>query len=459
MSTTKLSCDICTIDYCDVIKRHRNKVCQYECGFSACFICLEKCLTGYNKIKPTCVQCAKEWTRDFLKENTTVKWFTTIWVPYQTDLLVEREIAQLPATQPAVNYELKCRKLKSQVVETDEEINELMAQINRLKHKRTGLQFELHNKVESKVEEVQGRPCPLDECKGYLSSQWKCQICSTWFCPDCHVVKSSRTDEEHICNVDTVASIKFIATDSRACPQCHINIHKIDGCDQMWCVKCHTAFSYRTGRRETGVVHNPEYYRWQREQNNGVAPRVAGDNPNGCFNEILLIRKIGILFRQNAIIRTDNDILLESIRLIPHIRMVILPHYLLRDTTITRTQYRVSYMLNELTKEDLFSNVKRHEKQIQATKELHDIYEMCMTALTDIFNEANINENWVNTIIQLKELFNYTTISANRVRKDYTLSNVYVFDKFRFTSYTDIKKTEKANKLLEEQRGEAKTVA
>ena len=55
---------------------------------------------------------------------------------------------------------------------------------------------------------------------------------------------------------------------------CTAAIFKISGCDQMWCTQCHIAFSWKTGQKVTGVIHNPHFYQWQR--NNGGATQ----NPN-----------------------------------------------------------------------------------------------------------------------------------------------------------------------------------
>lgn len=52
-------------------------------------------------------------------------------------------------------------------------------------------------------------------------------------------------------------------------------------CDQMWCIDCHTAFSWTTGQIVNGVIHNPHYYEFLRKQGNGTAPRNAGDVPCG----------------------------------------------------------------------------------------------------------------------------------------------------------------------------------
>jgi len=62
-----------------------------------------------------------------------------------------------------------------------------------------------------------------------------------------------------------VESVKLKKKDTMGCPSCGVRIYKIEGCDQMWCVECHTPFSYKTGDIVKGVVHNPHYYEYIRE--------------------------------------------------------------------------------------------------------------------------------------------------------------------------------------------------
>jgi hypothetical protein len=129
------------------------------------------------------------------------------------------------------------------------------------------------------------RACPLETCRGFLNQQWKCTVCNVHTCSKCNVPKVPKaketngmeetndakdtndmeeTKDEHVCNPDDVATAELLANDTKPCPQCGTGIFKIDGCDQMWCTECKTAFSWRTGNVETGHVHNPHYFEYQR---------------------------------------------------------------------------------------------------------------------------------------------------------------------------------------------------
>ena len=91
-------------------------------------------------------------------------------------------------------------------------------------------------------------PCPAPDCKGYLSSAYKCAACSKYACPHCLVVLGVDKDPEHECDPDVVATVEQIKKETKPCPNCGERIGKVDGCNQMWCTKCHTAFDWRTGK-------------------------------------------------------------------------------------------------------------------------------------------------------------------------------------------------------------------
>ena len=62
----------------------------------------------------------------------------------------------------------------------------------------------------------------------------------------------------------------MIKAETRGCPSCGVPIFKISGCDQMWCTQCKVAFSWRTGKRVHGVIHNPHFYEFQRQGGGAV---------------------------------------------------------------------------------------------------------------------------------------------------------------------------------------------
>ena len=111
----------------------------------------------------------------------------------------------------------------------------------------------------------------LKVCRGFLSSAWKCGLCETWTCPKCFDVLGKEKECGHECDPNNVESAKLIKKETRNCPSCAIPIFKIEGCDQMWCTQCHIAFSWKSGLRVNGVVHNPHFYQWQRA-GGGAAP-------------------------------------------------------------------------------------------------------------------------------------------------------------------------------------------
>ena len=77
-------------------------------------------------------------------------------------------------------------------------------------------------------------PCPNNDCRGFLSSQYKCEICKLYTCPHCHDIIGHSKQDEHVCQPDSLKSAELIKKETKPCPTCGIRIFKISGCDQMW---------------------------------------------------------------------------------------------------------------------------------------------------------------------------------------------------------------------------------
>lgn len=134
--------------------------------------------------------------------------------------------------------------------------------------------------------------CPLNDCKGYLKQNWECGLCAKKVCNKCLQEKhAARPDRAHECNNDDIETVKLIKKETRQCPGCNTHISKIDGCNQMWCVECHTTFDWITGSVVKGKTHNPHYYEWLRATQ-GSVPRDPDDNPCQQNDQYVMDRKI-----------------------------------------------------------------------------------------------------------------------------------------------------------------------
>jgi hypothetical protein len=126
--------------------------------------------------------------------------------------------------------------------------------------------------------------CQIEDCIGKLGNDGQCGLCKHQFCVDC----MKEWFSGHECKKEDVDTVNELRKNTRPCPTCNIPIYKTEGCDQMWCVKCHTTFSWKTGAISQGVIHNPHFYH-QRQQ----AMRTPGDIPcGGLPNELEIVNAI-----------------------------------------------------------------------------------------------------------------------------------------------------------------------
>jgi uncharacterized protein YdbL (DUF1318 family) len=279
-------CSVCLDLY---NKSTRARVTCQSCGYEACRQCYATFILDATNTLPNCMNCHKEFQREFLVDKFTLKFVSKDWKDHRERIIFQKERALLPTRQPVAEMVKRKNDLNTQSNQLLEQINTLRAQHyacltekNRLEHRiRIGPAADaaLPGAASHREHAAFVRPCPntAANCRGFLSTQWKCNLCSMWTCKDCHEMKGDAQDTPHVCNADNLASAKLIDAETRACPKCGARVYKISGCNQMFCTACNDcAFDWVTGRIET-VIHNPHYYEFQRQLNGGQAPRVPGD--------------------------------------------------------------------------------------------------------------------------------------------------------------------------------------
>jgi hypothetical protein len=258
--------------------------------------------------------------------------------------------------------------------------------------------------------------CPQSTCEGFLSSQYKCGLCDVHVCSHCHLVKT----ETHVCDPDLVETIKQIRKEAKPCPKCAALISKIDGCDQMWCTQCHTAFSWTTGAVAAGVVHNPHYFQYLRETGQTI-PRA--DNPGfGCGAVNLLDFTLAYLCRT---VPTALP-LLEDYRRLNHIRhndlisrRRILTGYQEQEW---RRRLRVQRLVSEIDEAKWKDILQRHEKAFHKDTAWVQLLEMYTTVSLETMAEltrTSTAEDVARVAERLATIKTYTLQEAEKISKIY----------------------------------------
>ena len=280
-SFAEAPCSICIEDFNNSTRARITCPCP-SCEFTCCRTCIRTYLLTTTEL-PHCMKCKARWERDMLTKATLTSYVNGDYKKHRKNILFDLEKSRLPETMPAVQNYLKVRELTEEVNTLDTQYTEVRHLLATIKHQKEITRANINrakdgrplidnNYAEKKtVQKVFKQACPAEGCRGFLSTAWKCGICASWVCSKCLVLKGKEKDDGHECNPDDVKTAAFIRSQTKNCPSCAVPIEKISGCDQMWCTQCHVAFSWKTGRRVNGVVHNPHFYQWQ-AQDGGAAP-------------------------------------------------------------------------------------------------------------------------------------------------------------------------------------------
>jgi hypothetical protein len=406
--------------------------------------------------------CDKEWSRKFLRENFTNVFLNSKYKEHLENVLFDQEKALMPATQPLVEEKIAKENMRKQIRDLDLLIDDLYAQRRELERQ---IQYGIKTEKEEKTHFV--RQCPANGCRGFLSSQWKCGICEQWTCPECHELKGYNRDCDHKCDPNNVETAKLLAKDSKPCPKCQSLIFKINGCEQIWCTQCHTAFNWKTGKFEKNI-HNPHYYEWQRK--NGGAERNPGDVECGRELAHYTVGRIQDLAKKHSdlcktetkeyigwngkkdtrVIHEYSDSVIkfcQIIRNIIHNNHTELPNFQ-TDYVIRNQDLRVKYLENVISEEDFKIMIQRNDKKNKKNNEIAQVLQLANTAVTDIVYRFmdNLEKSDINVesfFSELEEINKY----CNDIFKDisFTYSTVqYGFtDNFTFIRIVKEKKVKK----------------
>ena len=354
---------------------------------------------------------------------------------HRSNLLADSEIAKLAESMEAASRRKEVRVLEDQREELYKKRRAIMAEADKLLDQAGDINDQirvLEKRKKSTERKKFIMPCPDEGCRGFLSSQYKCEICKKWACPHCLVVLGEQKPEDHVCDPNTKASAELIKKETKPCPSCGTRISKIDGCDQMWCTECHTAFSWRTGEIETGAVHNPHFYQFQRTLKDGQepAPNRAFGQCNDRLPRYSELRSYVLTPMTNWARDMQKDgqteaaeevtVLSEWIHYahhaITHINHAELePHRRTLRDLADNEDLRISFILNEIDKQGLMTELATRDTKRRRLADIVDVLDVIVRVAKEHFTAlVNAPTNDMPAFINMATA-SKTTIEALKV--------------------------------------------
>lgn len=399
-------CSICLEDFNKL--KHIKVSCPF-CDFESCRTCAQTYLLSTTQ-DPHCMSCKHVWNREYIDSFCTKVFRNRDFKAHRENVLLDLEKSRMPETQPHVTRRLEWKSLRVsydwlvrlwRAVKTSdvpENVKECL--IEELRTLVVDVLDNIRTLVYSDVPAhttatAVTQRCPSGECRGFLMDDHTCGVCKVTFCDACH----EPHEPDHVCDSDTVKTIKLLKRDTKPCPSCTTPIHKIEGCAQMWCTQCHTAFDWRTGHVETGRVHNPHYFEFKKRT------REHGDIPCGGRPSHTELVSVG----------ASADILDVASKLLTMDRELM---YKYGYTYGDNLQLRIHYMMHKMTEEEFKIQIQRRDKHNSKMRDIQDIYRMFIDSVSDILRQYILAPSPV-FMGEIEKLVEYTNGVMGRIRVRY----------------------------------------
>lgn len=266
-----MECAICVIKY----DKSNNFHC-FGCKFDCCITCMKTYIVSQST-EPCCMNCRVVVPYDQFINSFDKNWRLNTFKKYRETVLLEKEQSLMQVSLQKIVKKRELNELKIKYQELSKQMTEINDQMYNIKN------FISNNKFkELKTNFQYTHKCIDKTCNGYLNSKFQCDLCDINVCNKCFIEKK----EDHECDPELVETCKLIKSEAKPCPSCSEYISKINGCDQMFCTLCGTAFSWTTGTIEKGTIHNPHAHAFFQKNPDALNNYVNNNNNNQCRREI-----------------------------------------------------------------------------------------------------------------------------------------------------------------------------
>jgi hypothetical protein len=385
------------------VSKYKRIVSCKKCDIKTCMSCLKRFLLDPERPqKASCMNCKVQYTKKDLVTNISLAFVLGAYKAHRENLLFEHQKSLLPETmQIAINTKnredltreiVECEtnlmitqnQFKRPVTSDDVDFNlRLFDEMNRLRKKEYIAKVSYDNIPPDSVI-INGKTkvnkkyfhCPSKECRGFVTTTSnKCDICECKICKECMEEKTV----DHVCNPDTLETVKLVKSDCKNCPKCMAQIFRISGCPQMFCTVCHIAFDWNTGNIvDRGVIHNPHYFDYILRNRDRDANGNIDDN-QGC--EGLEPVRFTAFYRSRTI--PMNSEFPKIFQFVSHLFGHYM-QYMRPQAEPDNVDIRVKYILNRIEEKEFKTVLHKREKAYEKNKEVYDIMETFVVMFNDV---------------------------------------------------------------------------
>lgn len=410
-------CAICTDTF---NSSSRSRVACIQCKKDACRACYTRYFLSRLQ-EPCCMYCNVALQYENIYSAFPKSFWNKDYKRHRETILYDLERAQCAASLPYVQISVEQDVVRKELHLIQAEIKRQQTLTYQLKRQEDKLQRriatlgQVNNETGSPLKKrATGEyftPCNTTNCRGFVTKENPiCACCGFNTCHSCHQTIQVDIENDwdfHVCLADDVATVQELRRNTKQCPECKISISKVDGCDQMFCVACHTAFSWNTGERVTGPIHNPHYFEVRAQLGENIANRNV--NGGGCNDAIPDIRACRIAINGNNTHLPEGPE--TTLRYATHISNVVLRelrHYTNGGRAYsfeTNLRQRVSWMRQQQTDGEFRLWLQRSDKKSRYHTELLSLFQMYVNVVGELFQNLMVQKSLASyqDIVMLKK--------------------------------------------------------
>ena len=454
-----MDCQICCITQLTLIECKND-----QCNLKVCKDCIEEyILQGIHEAH--CMNCRTKWSNKTIVENTSFDFYKNKYLKKRLDILYSLEKSKLQDSMPSVELLLHERELEKKKIQLIEQKNKLLNKIPivnikechkinlkdsyHIQHFKKNIEkymnyinHDIHTQLDNindsltipnkktkiKNENVFiyiGR-CTKKNCNGYIKkNNNQCSICKTHYCPEC----CEKLVENHECNKDTIKTIQLLKKDTKCCPKCAVPIHKIEGCNQMFCTQCNVVYDWKTGNQVLSSIHNPHALEYQRKH--GTIQRNIFDIQCGGnvdflyitrrFHNMCGISRFNTIFEYK--IKSQYQRFFNELCDVESINKYLNIHEYQEKYNRLTEEYRIKYLMNEITEKQWINRLSKTNNSYIRSQKINEVIELLRIIGIERFRHL------YETILEIIEKINNAWNKANKTYyppiKDSVLFQMY----------------------------------